>query len=118
MGTIKILLWCFLFAGILFIRQTTARFIHFNGKTETVSYVSNPPLSSAAGYASSSLAPEPSSKGEEENDKSGGHEVHTENHHHSDKSVAGGGVIIGGLVTAAFATLYCYIKVTRKRDGK
>ncbi|XP_055823588.1 uncharacterized protein LOC129892073 [Solanum dulcamara] len=39
-------------------------------------------------------------------------------HHHSDKSVAGGGVIIGGLVTALFATVYCYIRVTRKRsDG-
>ncbi|KAF3650247.1 putative xyloglucan endotransglucosylase/hydrolase protein 9 [Capsicum annuum] len=38
-------------------------------------------------------------------------------HHHSDKSVAGGGVIIGGLVTAIFAAVYCYIRVTRKRDG-
>ncbi|OIT07260.1 hypothetical protein A4A49_14708 [Nicotiana attenuata] len=38
-------------------------------------------------------------------------------HHHSDKSVAGGGVIIGGLVTAIFAVVYCYIRVTRKRDG-
>ncbi|XP_060189909.1 uncharacterized protein LOC132618942 [Lycium barbarum] len=39
-------------------------------------------------------------------------------HHHSDKSVAGGGVIIGGLVTAIFAAVYCYIRVTRKRDGE
>lgn len=37
--------------------------------------------------------------------------------HHSDKSVAGGGVIIGGLVTAIFAAVFCYIRVTRKRDG-
>lgn len=36
--------------------------------------------------------------------------------HHSDKSVAGGGVIIGGLVTVIFAAVYCYIRVTRKRD--
>lgn len=36
-------------------------------------------------------------------------------HHSSDKSVAGGGVIIGGLVTAIFAAVYCYIRVTRKR---
>lgn len=35
--------------------------------------------------------------------------------HHSDKSVAGGGVIIGGLVTAIFAAVFCYIRVTRKR---
>lgn len=37
--------------------------------------------------------------------------------HHSDKSVAGGGVIIGGLVTAIFAAVFCYIRVTRKRHG-
>nr|GME18744.1 hypothetical protein DM860_009389 [Ipomoea batatas] len=44
--------------------------------------------------------------------------VETTEHHHSDKSVAGGGVIIGGLVTAIFAAVYCYIRVTRKRvDG-
>lgn len=39
-------------------------------------------------------------------------------HHHStDKSVAGGGVIIGGLVTAIFAAVYCYIRVTRKKEN-
>lgn len=37
--------------------------------------------------------------------------------HSSDKSVAGGGVIIGGLVTAAFAAVFCYIRVTRNRDS-
>ncbi|KAF1859241.1 hypothetical protein Lal_00009825 [Lupinus albus] len=37
-------------------------------------------------------------------------------HHSTDKSVAGGGVIIGGLVTATFATVFCYIRVTRKRE--
>ncbi|CAN4103427.1 unnamed protein product [Withania somnifera] len=38
-------------------------------------------------------------------------------HHHPDKSVAGGGVIVGGLVTAIFTVVYCYIRVTRKRDN-
>ncbi|KAJ4729949.1 Basic helix-loop-helix DNA-binding superfamily protein [Melia azedarach] len=38
-------------------------------------------------------------------------------HHSSDKSVAGGGVIIGGLVTAIFAAVFCYIRVTRKRNA-
>ncbi|MED6147818.1 hypothetical protein PIB30_047345, partial [Stylosanthes scabra] len=33
----------------------------------------------------------------------------------SDKSMAGGGVIIGGLVTAIFAALFCYIRVTRRK---
>ncbi|CAH9116479.1 unnamed protein product [Cuscuta europaea] len=36
-------------------------------------------------------------------------------HHHYSKSVAGGEVIIGGLVTALFAAVYCYIRVTRRR---
>ncbi|RDX88670.1 hypothetical protein CR513_29712, partial [Mucuna pruriens] len=31
-------------------------------------------------------------------------------HHSTDKSVAGGGVIIGGLVTAIFAAVFCYIR--------
>lgn len=38
-------------------------------------------------------------------------------HHSTNKSVAGGGVIIGGLVTATFAVVYCYIRVTRKKDS-
>ncbi|KAJ7981358.1 putative Basic helix-loop-helix DNA-binding superfamily protein [Quillaja saponaria] len=37
-------------------------------------------------------------------------------HHSTDKSVAGGGVIIGGLITAIFAAVFCYIRVTRKRQ--
>lgn len=37
-------------------------------------------------------------------------------HHSTDKSVAGGGVIIGGFVTAVFAAVFCYIRVTRKKD--
>lgn len=35
--------------------------------------------------------------------------------HHVDKSIAGGGVIIGGLATAIFASVVCYIRVTRRR---
>ncbi|CAN4097075.1 unnamed protein product [Withania somnifera] len=38
-------------------------------------------------------------------------------HHAADKSVAGGGVIIGGLVTTIFAVVYCYIRVTRKKEN-
>lgn len=38
-------------------------------------------------------------------------------HHSTDKSVAGGGVILGGLVTATFAAVFCYIRVTRKRNS-
>ncbi|KAK4437317.1 hypothetical protein Salat_0065600 [Sesamum alatum] len=39
-------------------------------------------------------------------------------HRSSDKSVAGGGVIIGGLVTAIFAAVCCYIRVTRRRPAE
>ncbi|PWA88969.1 hypothetical protein CTI12_AA116190 [Artemisia annua] len=111
MPTIKILCFCFVFAGILFFRPCNARLIHFHSKSSSVvSYVSDPPLSAFV-YSSSSLIPTPSME-----EESGGQEVHkAENHHHS--SVAGGGVIIGGLATAFFATLYCYIRVTRKKDG-
>ncbi|CAA3007488.1 uncharacterized protein LOC111386977 [Olea europaea subsp. europaea] len=42
-------------------------------------------------------------------------EAPVKHHSSSDKSVAGGGVIIGGLVTAIFAAVYCYIRVTRRR---
>ncbi|KAF8410925.1 hypothetical protein HHK36_003462 [Tetracentron sinense] len=38
-------------------------------------------------------------------------------HHSSGKSVAGGGVIIGGLATASFAAIFCYIRATRKNNG-
>ncbi|CAM8995723.1 unnamed protein product [Rhodiola kirilowii] len=36
---------------------------------------------------------------------------------HRDKSEAGGGVIVGGLVTALFAAVFCYIRVTRKTNA-
>ncbi|CAJ1956408.1 unnamed protein product [Sphenostylis stenocarpa] len=39
-------------------------------------------------------------------------------HHSTDESVAGGGVILGGLVTVTFAAVFCYIRVTRKRDSE
>ncbi|PIA32288.1 hypothetical protein AQUCO_04500114v1 [Aquilegia coerulea] len=41
---------------------------------------------------------------------------HHHNHSSSDESIAGGGVIIGGLVTAIFAAVFCYIRVTRKKN--
>ncbi|KAF8414049.1 hypothetical protein HHK36_002048 [Tetracentron sinense] len=37
-------------------------------------------------------------------------------HHSSGESVAGGDVIIGGLATAIFAAVFCYIRVTRRRN--
>lgn len=109
MGTIKILFFRFLIVAILFLRPTSARLIRLTNRTERVSYISDPPSSSIpVVHSSSSIVLAPSLP-EEEN-------LHTENHHHS--SVAGGGVIIGGFVTALFAAVYCYIRVTRKRDGE
>ena len=37
-------------------------------------------------------------------------------HRPSDKSIAGAEVILGGLATAIFAAIFCYIRVTRQRD--
>ncbi|KAF5741464.1 Xyloglucan endotransglucosylase/hydrolase protein 9 precursor [Tripterygium wilfordii] len=48
-----------------------------------------------------------------------GPEIRRLGKHHSsdsDKSIAGGEVIVGGLVTAIFAAVFAYIRVTRKRN--
>ncbi|CAI9787590.1 unnamed protein product [Fraxinus pennsylvanica] len=62
-----------------------------------------------------SIADPPSEKEREEAEAPEEEKEENEVHHSSDKSVAGGGVIIGGLVTAIFAAVYCYIRVTRRR---
>uniref|UniRef100_A0A0A0K3N0 Transmembrane protein n=1 Tax=Cucumis sativus TaxID=3659 RepID=A0A0A0K3N0_CUCSA len=65
-----------------------------------------------------SVAPESSEKGTREGSEvAEAPEIRRLGKHHGDKSMAGGGVIIGGLVTAVFAAVFCYIRVTRKRDG-
>ncbi|CAA3007484.1 uncharacterized protein LOC111386977 [Olea europaea var. sylvestris] len=63
-----------------------------------------------------SIADPPSEK-ESEEAEAPEEEMEENKVHHSssDKSAAGGGVIIGGLVTAIFAAVYCYIRVTRRR---
>ncbi|KAI3834117.1 hypothetical protein MKX03_017504 [Papaver bracteatum] len=38
-------------------------------------------------------------------------------HHSSSESIAGGTVIIGGLVTTIFAAVFCYIRVTRRKNS-
>ncbi|KAL5976120.1 hypothetical protein ACLOJK_020450 [Asimina triloba] len=38
-------------------------------------------------------------------------------HHGQDGSIACGGAIVGGLATAAFAVVFCYIRVTRRRNA-
>ncbi|KAL6958283.1 hypothetical protein U1Q18_001410 [Sarracenia purpurea var. burkii] len=66
---------------------------------------------------SSGDAMESSSEGEDESSVAEAPEIERlGKRHSSDKSVAGGGVIIGGLATAIFAAVYCYIRVTRRRD--
>ncbi|KAL5976121.1 hypothetical protein ACLOJK_020451 [Asimina triloba] len=42
----------------------------------------------------------------------GGHR----HHQPLDKSIAAGGVIIGGLATFVVATVFCYIRATRRRN--
>lgn len=69
-----------------------------------------------ASVASSASREEGKSKAEEEVAEAP-HNRRMGKHHSTDKSVAGGGVILGGLVTATFAAVFCYIRVTRKRDS-
>ncbi|KAI3812192.1 hypothetical protein L1987_16899 [Smallanthus sonchifolius] len=107
MGHFNFVLFCFFFAGILISRSTASRPIHVTVKTELESKGLVPD--------SPSLAPAESPLGSEQDESA----EQTEKHHHSsDESVAGGGVIIGGLVTVTFAAVYCYIRVTRKRDDR
>ncbi|KAK1437908.1 hypothetical protein QVD17_03708 [Tagetes erecta] len=107
MGHFKIVFFCFFFAGILIFRSTATRPIHMSVRTEINSNEALAPVSPF-------LVPAESPEGSE-NDEGG---EQTEKHHRSSESVAGGGVIIGGLVTVTFAAVYCYIRVTRKRDGQ
>ncbi|KAL6971992.1 hypothetical protein U1Q18_031675 [Sarracenia purpurea var. burkii] len=63
---------------------------------------------------SSSAAMESSSEGEDKSSMAQAPEIRRlEKRHSFDKSMAGGGVIIGGLAVA----VYCYIRVTRRRDN-
>ncbi|XP_059664464.1 uncharacterized protein LOC132310296 [Cornus florida] len=74
--------------------------------------IADPPLSSGGAESSSEGGDEGSSAAEPPEIRRLG------KHHSSDKSVAGGGVIIGGLVTAIFAAVYCYIRVTRGKEAE
>ncbi|KAI3728831.1 hypothetical protein L6452_17475 [Arctium lappa] len=108
MGRFKIVLFCFFIAGILIFRPIAARPIHESLRFEKVD------SKGLSAFAPESLSPAESPVGSDGDESEGG--VHSEKHHHS--SVAGGGVIIGGLATVTFAAVYCYIRVTRTRDGQ
>ncbi|PHU26556.1 hypothetical protein BC332_04888 [Capsicum chinense] len=40
--------------------------------------------------------------------------THVRTHHSFNKSVVGGDVILGGFATALIASIFCYIRVTRR----
>uniref|UniRef100_M1DEI4 Transmembrane protein n=1 Tax=Solanum tuberosum TaxID=4113 RepID=M1DEI4_SOLTU len=46
-------------------------------------------------------------------------EIMINKHHHDsiDKSIYGGGVILGGLATTFFVAIFCYIRVTRRKNN-
>ncbi|KAL8478364.1 hypothetical protein ACS0TY_030323 [Phlomoides rotata] len=58
---------------------------------------------------------DPPSEKEDNDEREVAAEAPKGKHHSSDKSMAGGGVILGGLLTATFAVVYGYIRVTRKK---
>ncbi|KVH95960.1 hypothetical protein Ccrd_001961 [Cynara cardunculus var. scolymus] len=114
MARFKTVLFCFLFTGIFIFRPISARTVHLSIRPELEL---DQPLSA---HAPESLSSEPAeSPVGSDRDGSLGETVHSEKHHHSsDRSVAGGGIIIGGLATVTFAAVYCYIRVTRRKEGE
>ncbi|KAL3509618.1 hypothetical protein ACH5RR_029019 [Cinchona calisaya] len=83
------------------------RLVHLSLKSHA-SFIANPPVEAGDhGVIENSVAESPEEVVVRKISK----------HHSTDKSVAGGGVIIGGLVTAIFAAVYCYIRVTRKKSS-
>ncbi|KAK1422903.1 hypothetical protein QVD17_18192 [Tagetes erecta] len=110
MNHFKVMLFSFFFAGILIPRSTAIRPVYIQVQKELESNGSDKILPAFAPDSTLVHAHSPSGPQGE----SGEQMVHTESHHHS--SVAGGGVIIGGLATVTFAAVYCYIRVTRRRN--
>lgn len=107
-------LLCWVLAQILILQAAA----HDPGSSEKVTAASRAQEGSASAAAElpvSSNAEPSSSEGTVPAAEAPG--VRRMGKHKSDKSVAGGGVIIGGLVTAIFAAVFCYIRVTRKRGG-
>lgn len=68
-------------------------------------FIAHPPLSSALNGQESFLVGAPQS-------------AHNQKHRPFDKSIAGGEAILCGLVLAAFASIVCYIRVTRRRKSQ
>ncbi|MCD9643309.1 hypothetical protein HAX54_030652 [Datura stramonium] len=42
--------------------------------------------------------------------------THIRTHHSFNKAMAGGDLILGGFATALIASIFCYIRVTRRRN--
>lgn len=114
MGRFIFLLSSFVVLGMLAIQAEAGKFPNTNSPRKMMVHrtllIADPP---AGVYEKSESGEDEIGKGGEAPESL----LETEHHHHSDKSVAGGGVIIGGLVTAIFATVYCYIRVTRKKSS-
>ena len=102
-------------AGILVIQVIADKSEVSEPNPVEVSKVQSGVVSRIADQAVSS--PAEKSEGHEESEEAEAPAIRRLGKHHSDKSVAGGGVIIGGLVTAIFAAVFCYIRVTRKRNS-
>ncbi|KAL6136827.1 hypothetical protein ACLB2K_062122 [Fragaria x ananassa] len=117
------LVWLVLLAGILVVQAMAEKYelnpTEVKPKNEVLAAHSDSDSGSGSDQSSVSVAEEPSHS-MEESQVAEGPSIRKlgSSKHHQDKSVAGGGVIIGGLVTAIFAAVFCYIRVTRKRGEK
>ncbi|KAJ4847229.1 hypothetical protein Tsubulata_031365 [Turnera subulata] len=110
MATTRLALLCLILAGILMLQAVADD--HKSGEKRNVEEPNG-----GGGVAAASGPVESSATGETSELAEAPVIRRMGKHHSTDESVAGGGVIIGGLVTAIFAAVFCYIRVTRKRAG-
>ncbi|KAI0497836.1 hypothetical protein KFK09_021074 [Dendrobium nobile] len=105
--TVLYLITCNLFMQLAMARQYSMAFELTENIQLREPFMANPPSSILAAMEPQLMAAAPV--------------LSTHYKHRSfDKSMAGGEVIIGGLATAIFLVVFCYIRITRKRgeDGK
>lgn len=105
----RILLICFIFSHVVTFLATA------NNELETHTMVRTEVEPKASNIADSPMSRNKEDESDEpRNAEAPGPRRLLKHHHSTDRSVAGGGVIIGGLVTAIFATVFAYIRVTRR----
>lgn len=100
MAVVRLGLLCLILAGMTLIQPTAA------------DTAEAPAVAAATPYFAAGIGKE-----EEQAVVAEAPEIRRLGRHHFHTSMAGGGVLIGGLATAVFAVVFCYIRVTRKPNA-